>query len=112
MFLCVSVCVITKITGGKTELSEPLPPFGFFSLTNQDSIAVGYHSHSCQGLKILARGPFFFLNKIYSIHIHNHVQSRALRLPNIAHSHSVHEEKMHNYICSYLNEIELSHKDY
>lgn len=108
MFLCVSVCVITKITGGKTELSEPLPSFGFFFLTNQDSITVGYRSHSCQGLKIPASGPFFsvffsfFFNKIYSIHIRNHVQSRALWLPNIAHSHSIHEEKMHIYICSNL----------
>lgn len=30
VFLCVSVCVITKITGGIMEHSEPQPPFGFF----------------------------------------------------------------------------------
>lgn len=40
--------------------------------------------------------------KIYSIHIRNHVQSGALCLPNIAHSHSIHSEEMHIYICSNL----------
>lgn len=57
VFVCVSVCIITKITGGIMEHREPRAPWDLF-LKNQDSIAVGYHSHSCQRLKIPASGSF------------------------------------------------------
>ncbi len=54
--LRICVCVITKITGDVMEHEEPQPPLALF-LTNQDSIAVAYHSHSCQRLKIPVSGP-------------------------------------------------------
>ena len=53
-----SFCIITEITGGIMEHGEPQPPLDFLFLPNQDSIAVGYHSHSCQRLKIPASGSF------------------------------------------------------
>ena len=56
--VCMCVCVITKITGDVMEHGEPRPPLAIF-LTNQDSIAVAYRSHSCQRLKIPASGPLF-----------------------------------------------------
>lgn len=89
------------------EHSEPQPSFWIFS--SQTKIAllwVTTHIHA-KDSKYQAVDLFY---KIYSIHIRNHVQSRTLWLPNIAHFDSNHKKEVHANICSIFNEIKLFHK--